>query len=279
MNEEKSLSELLEDRISYWIDSQAEHPLLQASAYSVSGGAKRLRPLILLDLLDSLGIDPVLGLDPACSLEFLHTYSLIHDDLPSIDNDELRRGKPTTHKVFGEAIALLSGDFLLTYSFEILSQAKDLPSEVKIGLIELLAKKGGLTGMIGGQVLDLFLDKTEISFTDLEEVYIKKTGSLFQCAFEFASIIANLSTDKRKSFEDIGKKFGLAYQILDDIEDYDINKNDLNICRILGKEEAIKICLSLIFSCNEMLLSYKVPIIKRFISNFNHRLSVYATIS
>lgn len=191
-----------------------ENPCTEAARYSIFSSGKRLRPNIVLDVLLSFEKPIELGLDAACSLEIIHTYSLIHDDLPCMDNDEMRRGKPTVHIAYGEEIAVLTGDYLLTYAFEVLAKA-DLPSTTSIELIKILTKNAGIKGMIGGQILDLDSSKK------LEEMHRKKTGALFSAAFSFGAIIGGASIAEQKNLAHIGTKLGLAYQIIDDIQDFE----------------------------------------------------------
>lgn len=195
--------------------SSHEGVLFEAARYSLEGG-KRLRPKLLLSTLQSLGISQELGLYPAAALEFVHTYSLIHDDLPCMDNDLMRRGKPTTHVTFSEHIATLCGDFLLTYAFEVLAKAPNLSCKTKNQLTLLLAQRSGGCGMIEGQILDM-----KGSFADTEammKMYVKKTGFLISAPLEMAAIIAN---EDPKPFYEIGIHLGSAFQLIDDVIDQD----------------------------------------------------------
>lgn len=186
-------------------------PLHEAAHYSLKGG-KRLRPLLLLSVLESAGVDHELGLYPACALEMIHTYSLIHDDLPCMDDDDMRRGKPTLHKVYPEAHALLVGDFLLTHAFEVLSKAPMIDSDQRLELIRTLSESAGGRGMIGGQLLDLE------GSTDWQNVHKMKTGALIQCALVSGGIIAKMDLDPLKA---IGHCLGVSYQLVDDLIDGD----------------------------------------------------------
>lgn len=185
--------------------------LHQAARYSLEGG-KRLRPLLLLSVLESVGHPVESGLYPACALELIHTYSLIHDDLPCMDNDDFRRGKPTLHQAYPENLALLVGDFLLTYAFEVLSLSPDLDIESQLALVKLLSKAAGAQGMIGGQLLDI------TDSEDWELQHEKKTGALITCAFLFGGKIAAVD---QKILQQLGMTLGKAYQLVDDLIDGD----------------------------------------------------------
>ena len=161
-------------------------------------------------------------LDPAIALEMVHTYSLIHDDLPCMDNDDFRRSLPTLHRVVGEASALLTGDFLLTYAFEVLAKAPSLSSEIKVKLIETLSFAAGAEGMIGGQALDLAKSPKR------ELLSSKKTGALFRSAFQFSAIVSDLEEKKQTELAHLGEKVGLLYQLVDDIIDGDEPKERSN---------------------------------------------------
>jgi geranylgeranyl diphosphate synthase, type II len=205
--------------------------LKEAMLYSLNAGGKRLRPLLLFATLEALGKDPEIGLYPACAIEMLHTYSLIHDDLPSMDDDDLRRGKPTNHKVFGEANAILAGDALLTYSFQMIADAPGLfisPS-AKVELTLCLAIAAGAEGMVGGQVADIAGEEKELTMEDLEYIHVHKTGKLLTYSVEAASIIAGADNEKRELLSQFSHHLGLAFQIRDDLLDLD---GDINV---LGK--------------------------------------------
>lgn len=178
-------------------------------------GGKRLRPLFAIATTLALKGSLEAILDPACALECIHTYSLIHDDLPCMDNDDFRRGLPTCHRLIGESKALLVGDFLLTYAFEILSKAPRLSAETKIELITTLSKASGIMGMIGGQAMDIAKHENH------KETAEKKTGALIQASLLFGAIVANADNEMKKKLSTIGSEIGLLYQIADDIVDQD----------------------------------------------------------
>src|SRR5690606_34904619 len=163
-----------------------------AMNYSLEAGGKRIRPLLLLGTLRSFGKDESIGLGAACAIEMIHTYSLIHDDLPSMDDDDLRRGKPTNHKVFGEAIAILAGDGLLTYSFQVITEfmGDTITPEKKLKLVTELAKAAGAEGMVGGQVADMEGEGAALTLDELEYIHRHKTGKLLAYSVIAGAILA-----------------------------------------------------------------------------------------
>ncbi|MDR4948523.1 polyprenyl synthetase family protein [Neobacillus cucumis] len=189
--------------------------------YSLEAGGKRIRPLLLFATLDAFGIDPIKGLPAACAIEMIHTYSLIHDDLPSMDNDDLRRGKPTNHKVFGEAIAILAGDALLTYSFEVINLLSDhfVSPSAKINLVIEMAKAAGAEGMVGGQVADMEGENKVLSLDELEYIHIHKTGKLLKFSVVAGAIMAEANPRILQDLSAFAHHLGLAFQIQDDILD------------------------------------------------------------
>jgi geranylgeranyl pyrophosphate synthase len=201
-----------------------------------------LRPLISLTILNDYNVPLELGLDAACAVEMIHTYSLIHDDLPCIDNDDMRRSLPTLHKAFNEGLALLTGDYLLTYAFEILSNLRELPAETRLDLIQCLAHQAGGLGMIGGQVIDISL-KHQYSLDKqiIDTIHLGKTGALFKVAFLFGGFIAQMSKNDILTLEKISVSFGKAFQYIDDFEDFYSNKQEsVNILKTLGVEKTLE---------------------------------------
>lgn len=213
-----------------------EDKLYQASRYAIFSGGKRLRPLITLSTVQSFQKDPEIALTLACALELIHTYSLIHDDLPCMDDDDFRRGKPTVHKAFDEATAVLAGDFLLTYAFDVITSDPYLNPQVKLQCIELLAKKAGGRGLIGGQILDLQNTELNFSLEMVAEVHNLKTASLIECAFEFGAIASLVSVEMQKTVAIIGKTLGLAYQIIDDVIDITASERKHGIVQTLSTD-------------------------------------------
>lgn len=191
--------------------------IVEAMWYSLSAGGKRLRPVLMLEFCLVCGGDVKSVLPSACALEMIHTFSLIHDDLPCMDDDDLRRGKPSCHKAYGEAEALLAGDALLNLAYEIIS-GSSLSAEVKIAVISELSRNVGINGMIGGQVIDTAYDG-EMTGSLLLEMYGMKTGALLKSACKIGCIAANADEAKLKAAEVYAEKLGLAFQIIDDILD------------------------------------------------------------
>ncbi|MDU2066577.1 MAG: polyprenyl synthetase family protein [Sporomusaceae bacterium] len=199
--------------------SAADAKLSEAMRYSLHAGGKRLRPILLMAAAEAVGGDGRAFAKVACGLEMIHTYSLIHDDLPVMDNDDYRRGKLTNHKVFGDAIALLAGDALLTEAFAvILSQPKADPA-VLCQVAREIAQAAGPAGMVGGQVVDLLSENKQIDSETLKYMHRQKTGALFRAAVRSGALLAGASTEQLASLTDYAAHFGLAFQITDDILD------------------------------------------------------------
>lgn len=203
----------------------------EAMLYSLEAGGKRIRPLLLFGTMEAFGMDPKRGLQAACAIEMIHTYSLIHDDLPAMDDDDLRRGKPTNHKVFGEAIAVLAGDGLLTYSFEVIGKtpAEFASPETKLKLMVEMAKAAGNEGMVGGQVLDMEGEGKHLTLEELEYLHVHKTGKLIGFAIKAGAILAGAGAADIERLSAFAHHLGLAFQIRDDILDVEGNEE------IIGK--------------------------------------------
>ncbi len=190
--------------------------------YSLFAGGKRLRPILALAGAESVGGKIKDALPLACSLELIHTYSLIHDDLPALDNDDLRRGMPTSHKVFGEAVAILAGDALLTEAFHILARPdmmKNVPPRRRLQAIYQVARAAGALGMVGGQTMDITTQGKKIKAELLEYIHSHKTGSLIAASVGAGCIIGGASTRQWKALNGYGEKIGLAFQVIDDLLD------------------------------------------------------------
>lgn len=203
----------------------------ESMIYSLEAGGKRIRPLLLFATLNAFGIDPRNGLQVAAAIEMIHTYSLIHDDLPSMDNDDFRRGKPTNHKVFGDAIATLAGDALLTYSFEVIGKipTETASSDTKLSLIVEMAQAAGAEGMVGGQVADMEGENKTLTLEELEYIHIHKTGKLLRFSVIAGAILAGAHKTQLENLSLFAHHLGLAFQIQDDILDLTGNQ------QILGK--------------------------------------------
>lgn len=200
-------------------ENHVSETIMDASKYSIKSGGKRFRPYLLFVVLDAFGVPLESGLKTAGAIEMIHTYSLIHDDLPAMDDDDLRRGNPTNHKVFGEAAAILAGDNLLTESFSLIANDKKLSTGDKLKLIQMISKSAGQNGMIGGQMLDIEAENTEISFEDLEQIHSYKTGKMISAPVKAAAIIAD--ADEKTTFHllKFADYLGIIFQIRDDILD------------------------------------------------------------
>ena len=224
--------------------------------YAILNGGKRLRPFLLFVTLELLNEDIKKGVKSAIALEMIHSYSLVHDDLPALDNDDYRRGKLTTHKVFGEAEGILIGDSLLTYAFYVLSQKnlELLSSKQIVNIISKTSEYAGINGMIGGQMIDIESENKKIDLETLKYIHSHKTGKLIKLPIEIACIIANVEKDKREILEEYADLIGIAFQVKDDILDVegtfedlgkpvgsDVDLHKATYPSILGMEESKKI--------------------------------------
>ena len=222
----------IDTRLAELIDSCQEPSLREAMSYSVSAGGKRMRPLLLLGACEAAsGEYTKEALDFACALELIHNYSLIHDDLPAMDNDDFRRGKPTTHKQFGEAMAILSGDALLNRAYETMIQACINNPEF-LPAMKVISAAAGDNGMIAGQVIDIRFQNKQPDKETMHNIYKLKTGALFAAAFEAGAILGKAAPSYVRDMKAIGEKLGRAFQIQDDI----IEETDY--AAIFGMEEA-----------------------------------------
>lgn len=204
---------------TYYTDDADLQVLLDAERYSLFAGGKRIRPTLVLEFCKLFGGDEAAALPFACAIEMIHTYSLIHDDLPCMDNDELRRGKPTNHMVYGYANALLAGDALLTKAFETISENKLASPEQNCRAVSQLARAAGAAGMIGGQILDLEGEKKELSFDTLKRLQTLKTGELITCASLLGCIAGGADEGLCSAAREYSMAIGRAFQVEDDILD------------------------------------------------------------
>lgn len=196
--------------------------VVQAMHYSLMAGGKRLRPILCLAAAEAVGGDPGEALPVACALEMIHTYSLIHDDLPAMDNDDLRRGQPTCHKQFDEATAILAGDGLLTEAFRTLAAVApqfEGREAILTEVIQLVAAAAGYQGMVGGQMLDLLAEGRQVTLKELETIHRLKTGALLTAAVKAGALVGGGSRGQVTLLTGYGEKFGLAFQITDDLLD------------------------------------------------------------
>ncbi len=211
---------LIENRINELLPETDKRykTVIDAARYSLTLGGKRIRPIIMLEFCTLFGGKIEDALDFSIALEMIHTYSLIHDDLPCMDNDDMRRGKPSCHKAFSEDTALLAGDGLLTEAFAIASKS-NVPPERLIKAISVLADMSGFYGMLGGQAIDLSLVGTKPDIETLTDMYLKKTGCLLKAAAVIGAIIGGANEENIKKAESYAEKVGFAFQIIDDILD------------------------------------------------------------
>lgn len=218
--------QLLESELRTLVQKLKAPPIIkEAMHYSLEAGGKRIRPLLVFATIAAFGRDPKLGLLAASAIEMIHTYSLIHDDLPSMDNDDLRRGKPTNHKVFGDAIAILAGDALLTLSFEVIGQIpnENASSETKLRLVTEMAKAAGSEGMVGGQVADMEGEGKTLTIEELEYIHIHKTGRLLRFSVIAGALLGGANHEQLENLSSFAHHLGLAFQIQDDILDLEGN--------------------------------------------------------
>lgn len=220
----------INENLNIYLEKYAEKNIIEPMKYSVNAGGKRFRPLLVLLTIDAFNKDYKIAIPFALAIEFIHTYSLIHDDLPAMDNDNLRRGIPTCHIKFDEATAILAGDALLNIAFEVMLQSiKEDFQEKYINVMCEIAKASGSRGMIGGQVADMYAENNEISEEQLLYIHENKTGKLITASIISGAIIAEATNKQIEALREISYKLGIAFQIKDDI--LDITGNE----EILGK--------------------------------------------
>jgi farnesyl diphosphate synthase len=253
-----------------FLNKQNNSKLLPAMKYGLFPGGKKIRSKVLIDFGSLLSIEYKTLIAIGASVECIHAYSLIHDDLPCMDNDKIRRGKPSTHIKFGESTAVLAGNSLLTMAFEILSSPTlKISEKIKINLIKKISECSGHLGIAGGQYLDLSYEKKKISKNKIIEMEIKKTGKLFSFCCAAPAIIKNKNIKEIKFFENIGSDIGLLFQIADDLIDFkgnskvagkktgkDQKKGKATLISSLGYMNAIKYCDRIILKTNRNLKKY-----------------------
>ena len=211
--------------------------LHKAMRYSIFAGGKRLRPILCLAACEACGGDPEDALPLACAVECLHTYSLIHDDLPSMDDDDLRRGKPTCHKVYGEAVAVLTGDALQAFSFELVGKAKETSRYKMAALIEEMANVAGSHALIAGQVMDMEGEGRKLCKSQVIAVHERKTAALLTTSLRLGAMSANATDAKLAAITRFGYALGLAFQVIDDI--LDVTQSSDKLGKSAGKDEAV----------------------------------------
>jgi geranylgeranyl diphosphate synthase, type II len=220
--------------VDRWLDrllpSESETPstIHQAMRYSIFAGGKRLRPILTIATGEIFEAAEEQLLPAACSIEMIHTYSLIHDDLPAMDNDDMRRGRPTNHVVYGEAMAILAGDGLLTQAFRTLADYRSSNGSIKVRVISEVAKAAGTTrALIGGQVLDIQSEGKNLTAEELEVIHRAKTGALITCAVRIGAIIGGANEGELRALTEFGEKAGLSFQVADDLLDQTATSEEL----------------------------------------------------
>ena len=266
MNKQEKLA-LVESALEeFYGDQQLAANLREAVLYSIHAGGKRIRPYLLLEVLESLQVPITIAhAQIAAALEMIHTGSLIHDDLPAMDDDDFRRGRLTNHKKFGEALAILAGDALFLDPYALIAQA-DLPNEIKVDLIASLSLSSGSMGMVAGQVLDMEGEGKHINLEELQTIHANKTGKLLAFPFHAAGIIAGLDENLQKQLKTVGELIGLAFQVRDDILDVtasfeeigktpqkDLQAEKSTYPALLGLDEAKVFCNRTLDQANEKL--------------------------
>jgi farnesyl diphosphate synthase len=212
--------------------------LHEAMRYTVLAGGKRIRPLLAYAAGEALGLEAARLDHPACAVEMIHAYSLIHDDLPAMDDDDLRRGRPTCHRAFDEATAILAGDALQTLAFQALAEAPGLSSESRVGMVSALARAAGARGMVGGQAMDLEAEGTPLDLVQLENIHIHKTGALIRVSVQMGVLAhGGLDADKAERLDHYAKCLGLAFQIQDDV--LDVEGDTAQIGKTAGRDQEL----------------------------------------
>ena len=266
MNKQEKLA-LVESALEeFYGDQQLAANLREAVLYSIHAGGKRIRPYLLLEVLESLQVSMTPAhAQVAAALEMIHTGSLIHDDLPAMDDDDFRRGRLTNHKKFGEALAILAGDALFLDPYALIAQA-DLPNEIKVDLIASLSLSSGSMGMVAGQVLDMEGEGKHLNLEELQTIHANKTGKLLAFPFQAAGVIAGLDENLQKQLKTVGELIGLAFQVRDDILDVtasfeeigktpqkDLQAEKSTYPALLGLDEAKVFCNRTLDQANEKL--------------------------
>lgn len=253
-------SELIESAIKKCLDGSGRRyeVLIDSMRYSAYAGGKRIRPFLTLEFCRMLGGDVEAALPYACAIEMIHTYSLIHDDLPCMDNDELRRGKPTNHVKFGEATALLAGDSLLTYAFGVAVSGNKTSAEQNVDAVKLMSAQAGFDGMAGGQMLDLLGEHERLSYQEFLLMNRLKTGCLIKTACLLGCIAAGYreGSDEYAAAEKYAESVGLAFQIEDDILDLGTEDNKTTFLTFLSVDEARSAVRELTDAAKKAVLPY-----------------------
>ena len=230
-NQRKLVENFLKNRIAKKGISKVD----DAMEYSLMAGGKRIRPILLMAAAEAVGSTGYNYLPVACGLEMIHTYSLIHDDLPCMDDDDYRRGRLTNHKVYGEAMAILAGDALLTQAFEVILRQPHVSAELLLQVVKEMSIAAGPNGMVGGQVIDMLSEGKRISMEELRKMHMGKTGALFRAAIRSGAIMAQADEKQLEALTTYADCFGLAFQITDDI--LDVVGDEAVIGKPVGSDE------------------------------------------
>ncbi|WP_374606176.1 polyprenyl synthetase family protein [Diaphorobacter nitroreducens] len=226
----------VEDALSRWVCPDAPAGLGEAMRYAVLDGGKRLRPLLVLAACEAVGGNAQAALRAACAVELIHAYSLVHDDMPCMDNDVMRRGKPTVHVRFGEARALLAGDALQALAFELLTPEDGVPPAMQARLCRELARAAGADGMAGGQAIDLASVGLQLSEDQLRQMHRLKTGALLQASVVMGAVCGQTPEGTLRALSDYGAAMGLAFQVVDDV--LDVTQDSATLGKTAGKDAA-----------------------------------------
>jgi geranylgeranyl diphosphate synthase type II len=229
---------LIEAALKRLLPSEHTQPptIHRAMHYSIAAGGKRIRPILCVEAARLFTDDLAGAVDAGCALEFIHTYSLIHDDLPALDNDDLRRGKPTNHKVFGEAMAILAGDALLTLAFQTLANAPIEAERCVRAIAEVSAAAGSVNGMVGGQVADIEGERKPVDAAGLEYIHRSKTAALIRASIVAGAIAGGAADEDVERLRRFGENIGWAFQVVDDI--LDVEESSAALGKTAGKDQA-----------------------------------------
>jgi geranylgeranyl diphosphate synthase, type II len=236
MNYLQSRQALIEENLERFVPVLYPVRLYESMRYSLLAGGKRLRPVLCLAACELAGGTTDMAMPTACALEMIHTMSLIHDDLPSMDNDDYRRGLPTNHKVYGEAMAILAGDALLAYAFQVIAETEGVPAQSVLEVVRRLGLAASATGLVGGQVVDIESEGKQISLETLQYIHEHKTGALLEISVVSGALLGGASSEQVELLSSYARKVGLAFQIIDDV--LDITATDEQLGKTAGKDLA-----------------------------------------
>jgi geranylgeranyl diphosphate synthase, type II len=236
MNYLQSRQTLIEENLERFVPVLYPVRLYESMRYSLLAGGKRLRPVLCLAACELVGGTANMAMPTACALEMIHTMSLIHDDLPSMDNDDYRRGIPTNHKVYGEAMAILAGDALLAYAFQVIAQTEAVPAQRVLEVVRRLGLAASAMGLVGGQVVDIESEGKQISLETLQYIHEHKTGALLEISVVSGALLGGASSPQVELLSSYAHKVGLAFQIIDDV--LDITATDEQLGKTAGKDLA-----------------------------------------